>query len=85
MIVYYRESRTSWGKEYYINKWCCDEFRRNAKDYNIEINNKMIQFISYEDEGIVSLPFEFRYCPYCGEKIKIRRGDNDSLRSSRYR
>jgi len=75
MIVYFRESKTSWNREYYIKKWCCDEFRENAGDYSIKVDNKMIEFFSYEDEGIVALPFNFRYCPYCGEKIKIKKGE----------
>ena len=72
MIVHYRDKKYNWGVEYYIKKWCCDEFKEDAEDYDIEVDDNMIQFVACEDEGIRYVPFHYKYCPYCGKEIMIK-------------
>jgi len=72
MKISCREKRTFWGIEYYVKEWCCNEFKEDIEDYDIDIVEKMVEFSTCEDEGVRHFPFRFKYCPCCGKKITIK-------------
>ena len=51
---------------------CCDEAKETFDHISTDVEE---DYITYTDWGIMyHCDIEFRYCPYCGEKIEIIRG-----------
>jgi len=71
MRIFWKEKWIGSGYEYYVKEWCCDEFKEDAENYDIDIVDKMVEFSTCEDEGVRYFPFRFEYCPRCGKKIEI--------------
>jgi hypothetical protein len=69
--------------KYEIEKidFCCEDMKWLYKGgFNIEKEKDKFYLdidIDSTDDYVINLPIEFRYCPYCGEKIEfIQEGDN---------